>query len=410
VASLDEVLERIDPDEVVELTRALVRIPSVHRPTDPDANEARVASFAEAWMRREGFAVEVQEVAPGRPNVIGSLGAKAPGTRCLLLEGHTDVVTEGDPAEWAWPPFGAELVDGRIYGRGAADMKGGLAAAMVAAAAFLRAGVTPRGKLVVGALVDEEDAMLGVRHLVDTPAGRELDAAIICEPEENELCLEQRGVVWARVRVHGKMAHGAMPEAGVNPIAGVGRILSEVPALARRLRRLCRRSRYLRPPTVTPTIVQAPPRGAGVAQSNVIPATAEITLDVRLTPGIDGDGVHAELDAFCRRAAEAEKGLTVEWTPVNPFRLATRVERSEPLVRAMGRAVRRVTGKAPRWGGVPGSTDGTILRTALGIPIVTCGPGNRLIPHQVNEFVEVGEIVEAASIYVASAWTFLEGT
>jgi succinyl-diaminopimelate desuccinylase len=287
-------------------------------------------------------------------------------------------------------------------------MKGGLAAAMVAAAAFLRAGVTPRGKLVVGALVDEEDAMIGVWHLVSTPVGRELDAAIICEPEENELCLEQRGVVWARVRVHGKMAHGAMPEAGVNPIAGVGRILREVPTLERRLRRLCRRSRYLRPPTVTPTIVQAPPRGAGIPQSNVIPAIAEMTLDVRLTPGVDGDGVHAELDAFCRRAAQAHAGLTVDWTPVNPFRLATRVERSEPLARAMAHAVRRVTGKAPRWGGVPGSTDGTILRMALGVPIVTCGPGNRLIPHQVNEFVEASEVVEAARIYAASAWTYLE--
>lgn len=406
VRVLQQVLERIVPDEVVELTRALVRIPSVYRPGDPSATEAEVAAFVEAWMRREGFAVEVQEAVPGRPNVIGSIGEKAAGTRCLLLEGHTDVVTEGDPAAWSWPPFGGELHEGRVYGRGSADMKGGLAAAMVAGAAFLRAGVTPRGKLVVGALVDEEDAMIGVRHLVRTAAGRELDAAIICEPEANELCLEQRGVVWARVRVHGKMAHGAMPEAGVNPITGVGRILREVPALERRLRRLCRKSPHLRPPTVTPTIVQSPPRGVGVPQSNVIPALAEVTLDVRLTPGIDGDGVHAELDAFCRAAAQP--GATVEWAPVNPFRLATRVERSEPLVRAMMRGVRRVTGKAPRWGGVPGSTDGTILRMELGIPIVTCGPGNRLIPHQVDEYVEASEVIEAAKIYAASALTYLE--
>ena len=408
MAGLADVLARIDAGEVVALTRDLVRIPSVHRPGDPDGNERRVAAFVEAWMRREGFRVEVQEAAPGRPNVLGSLGDKTPGARALLLEGHTDVVTEGDPAAWDRPPFGGDLVGGRIYGRGAADMKGGLAAAMVAGAAFLRAGVTPRGKLVVGALVDEEDAMIGVRHLVGTPAGRELDAAIICEPEENELCLEQRGVVWARVRLRGRMAHGAMPEAGVNPIAAAGRLLREAPALERRLRRLCQRSSHLRSPTVTPTIVQAPPGGAGVPQSNVIPALAEVTLDVRLTPGIDADGVHAELDALCRRAAGGEPGLSVEWAPVNPFRLATRVERTEPLVRAMVRAVRQVTGRAPRWGGVPGSTDGTILRMALGIPIVTCGPGNRLIPHQVNEYVEASEVVEAARIYVASAWTYLE--
>jgi succinyl-diaminopimelate desuccinylase len=98
----------------------------------------------------------------------------------------------------------------------------------------------------------------------------------------------------------------------------------------------------------------------------------------------------------------------VEWQAVNGFRLATRVERSEPLVRAMMRGVRQATGRAPRFGGVPGSTDGTILRTTLGIPIVTCGPGNRLIPHQVDEYVEVSELVDAARIYVASALNFLK--
>ena len=182
MTALSTLLAKIDGDEVVELTRDLIRIPSVHRPGDPHANESRVAAFVEAWLRREGFAVEVQDVAPGRPNVIGWIGEKTPGRHSLLLEGHTDVVTEGDPAEWTWAPFGAEMVGQRIYGRGAADMKSGLAAAMVAAAAFVRAGITPRGRLVVGALVDEEDGMIGVRHLVTTPIGRELDAAIICEP------------------------------------------------------------------------------------------------------------------------------------------------------------------------------------------------------------------------------------
>jgi len=408
VTALSTLLAKIDADEVVELTRALICIPSVHRPGDPDANESRVAAFVEAWLRREGFGVEVQAVAPGRPNVIGWIGEKAPGRHSLLLEGHTDVVTEGDPADWTWPPFAAEMVDGRIYGRGAADMKSGLAAAMVAGAAFIRAGITPRGKLVVGALVDEEDGMIGVRHLVDSAIGRELDAAIICEPEENELCLEQRGVVWARFRVRGKMAHGAMPEAGINPISCLGVILREAPALERRLRRVCERSRYLRPPTVTPTVIQGPARGVGVPQSNVIPAVAELVLDVRLTPGIDADGMRTELEAVCRKAEGAYPGVKVEWEAINSFRLATRVDKSEELVQAMIGGVKAGAGRSPRYGGVPGSTDGTILRMELGIPIVTCGPGNRLIPHQVNEYVDAAEIVEAARIYVASALNYLE--
>ncbi|PYN75960.1 MAG: peptidase M20 [Candidatus Rokuibacteriota bacterium] len=398
-------LSCIDEDELIELTRALIRIPSVVRPDDPGATEAMVARHVEVWLTKQGFDLEVQEVAPGRPNVVAWLGEKGAG-KSLLLEGHTDVVTEGDPVEWTHPPFEADLVGGRIYGRGAADMKSGLAAAMVAAAAIKRSGVALGGRLVVGALVDEEGDMLGAKHLCTTAIGRELDAAIICEPEQNELCLEQRGVVWARVAIRGRMAHGAMPEAGVNPITALGALLHEVPALERRLRRLCRRSPHLRPPTVTPTIARAPVQG--VEQPNVIPSSARALLDVRLTPGPDEAAVVREIDAACRRAMARCPGSTVEWEPVNGFRLATRVERTEPLARAMVAGVRQATGRRAVFGGVPGSTDGTILRTALGIPIVTCGPGNRLIPHQVDEYVEITELVDAAKIYVASALNFLQ--
>jgi len=407
VKAIQKVLDQIHDAEVVALTRDLVRIPSVYRPTDPDANESRVAAFIEAWFRREGFAVEVQPAAPGRPNVLAWLGDAKDGPT-LLLEGHTDVVTEGDPADWSHPPFAADLADGRIYGRGAADMKGGLAAAMIAAAAFTRAGLALPGRLMVGALADEEGAMLGVRHLCRSPIGRQLHAAIICEPEQNELCLEQRGVVWARVRIRGRMAHGAMPQAGANPIPPIGTLLREVPALQRRLRRGAERSRYLQPPTVTPTVLQAPVQG--VPQANVIPAASEVILDVRLTPGIDGDEVRREIESLCRRVESAHPGIKAEWEPLGALRPPTKVAREEPVVRALGFAVRKVTGKAPRYGGVPGSTDGTILHTELGIPIVTCGPGNRLIPHQADEYVEVRELTDAARIYAVAAFKFLEGS
>jgi succinyl-diaminopimelate desuccinylase len=145
-----------------------------------------------------------------------------------------------------------------------------------------------------------------------------------------------------------------------------------------------------------------------VPQSNVIPASAEVVLDVRLTPGPDADAVAAEIDRACRATADAVPGVDVEWRPVNGFRSATRVDRDEPLVRAMVAAVKAATGGRAVFGGVPGSTDGTILRETLGIPIVTCGPGQRLIPHQVNEHVEISQLVDAANIYVASALKYLE--
>jgi len=404
-ARLRDALAQVHDDELIALTRDLVRIPSVITPGDPDGTEAAVADYVHRWFVKEGFEVTSELVAPGRPNVVAWIGDTGAG-RCLLLEGHTDVVTEGDPSTWSHPPFGGDVEDGRIWGRGAADMKGGLAAAMIAATAIKRSGAPLGGRLVVGALVDEEGDMLGVRHFATSARARELTGAIVCEPEQNELCLEQRGVVWARVTVRGRMAHGAMPEAGVNPLAAVGALLREVPRLEQRLRRLCVRSRHLTPPTVTPTVVRAPLDG--LPQPNVIPATAEVVLDVRLTPGPDADAVSVEVDRACRAAAEAVPGVNVEWRPVNGFRPATRVSRDEPLVRAMIAAVKAATGHRAVFGGVPGSTDGTILRETLGIPIVTCGPGHRLIPHQVDENVEIPELIDAAKIYVASALKYLE--
>jgi succinyl-diaminopimelate desuccinylase len=402
---LEAALAHVDEVELVALTRDLVRIPSVVRPEDPTASEAAVAAYIERWLTKEGVAVEVQPVAPGRPNVLGWVGERGRG-RTLLLEGHTDVVTEGDPGEWRHPPFSGVLAEGRVWGRGAADMKGGLAAAMIALAAIKRSGVPVSGCLVVGALVDEEGDMAGARHLVTTPIGREIDAAIIGEPEQNELCLEQRGVVWARVSLRGRMAHGAMPRAGVNPITGLGALLAELPRLERRLRRLCRPSRYLGPPTVTPTTARAPRQG--LAQANVIPSGAEATLDIRLTAGPSERAITAEIDRACRAAARRVRGLTIDWHPINGVRPATRVDRRERLVHAMVKGVRDATGRRPVFGGVPGSTDGTILHMARGIPVVICGPGHRRIPHQANEYVEVEELVEAARIYVASSLNYLE--
>jgi len=141
----------------------------------------------------------------------------------------------------------------------------------------------------------------------------------------------------------------------------------------------------------------------------VIPAFGEMTLDVRVTPGMGVEELEAEMEGLCRVGEAAVPGIKVEWEPVNPFRLATKVDKGEAIVQAMITGVRQATGHAPRYGGVPGSTDGTILRMELGLPIVTCGPGNRLIPHQVDEYVETEELFDAAKIYAASALKFLEG-
>ena len=403
-AALARVLAQIHDEDVVTLTRRLVRIPSVFSPGDPNANESAVARAVAEWFWEEGFAVEIQDVAPGRPNVIGWIDGAAAGPT-LCLEGHTDVVTEGNAGEWHHPPWSATVEDSRIYGRGAADMKGGLAAAMVAAAAVRWSRVRFRGRLIVAALVDEEGGMAGARHFVRTPLGQSVDAAIICEPEQNELCLEQKGVFWTRVTVQGRMAHGAMPYAGANPIVAAAAFLAGLPALERRVGRDAPRSQFLGIPHVTPTVCRSPVHG--VPQNNVIPSSADLLIDVRLVPGLAPRTVLAALRALARETAAGRPGIRMSVDVVEPPRPAVRTRRSERVVKALEWAVTAVTGRPPRFGGVPGTTDGTIFVAERGIPIVTFGPGGREVPHQVNEFVEVGQLTEAARCYAAAAVRFL---
>ena len=205
----------VDAEGLIAFARALVRVPSVHRP-EAGGNEAAAAALVAERMRAFGWAPAVEEAAPGRPNVIATVEGGLPGPT-LLLEGHTDVVTEGDPADWSHDPFGGDVVDGRLHGRGAADMKSGVAAMLYAAAALAAAGPFP-GRLLLAALADEEGLMLGAKNFVRRGHAAGVAAAIVCEPEGGEVCVAQKGAIRVLVDAHGRMAHGAMPHQGVNPI------------------------------------------------------------------------------------------------------------------------------------------------------------------------------------------------
>ncbi|MBA2528423.1 MAG: M20/M25/M40 family metallo-hydrolase, partial [Euzebyales bacterium] len=201
----------VDDRALVAFARDLVRVPSVNRPAD-GLSEAPAAELVAAQMRRFGWAPVVEEVAPGRPNVIADIDGGRPGPT-LLFEGHTDVVTEGNRDQWTVDPFGGEIRDGRLWGRGAADMKGGVAAMLFATAAVTAAGDFP-GRIRVAALVDEEGMMLGVKDFVARGHAAGVDAAIVCEPEGGEVCTSAKGAIRLRVDARGRMAHGAMPDHG----------------------------------------------------------------------------------------------------------------------------------------------------------------------------------------------------
>jgi succinyl-diaminopimelate desuccinylase len=323
-----------------------------------------------------------------------------------MFEGHTDVVTEGDPGLWTDPPFSATMRDGRIYGRGANDMKAGLCCALIAIKAIRRSGLQLDGDIVLGAVCDEEGGMTGIKHFVEQGWANRVTAAIVCEPEENRLCIAQKGVLWLRCVVRGVMSHGAMPLTGLNAMYPMARFLTQVQALEEREIAWHGHHEFLGQPSITPTIVQSPARGEGEPQNNVMPGAAECVLDVRLIPGQDPDDLTGRIERMLAACVAIDDRLRYEMRVIE-LRHPTHTDREHPIVRSLASAYTDLTGGRPLYGGVPGSTDGTILHARTGIPIVTCGPGDVHIPHHVDEWVSVAEIKLAARLYVLAALRYL---
>jgi succinyl-diaminopimelate desuccinylase len=396
-------LAHLDTDALIAFLQALVRTPSVYLPDAPGANETAAALLVADQLRAWGWVVRVEAAAPGRPNVIAELhGAYGPGP-LLLMEGHTDVVTPGDPAAWSYDPFGATIVGRRLYGRGAVDMKGGLAAMLFAARAIQAAGAPFAGTLRLLVPVDEEGMMLGIKHMVAHGHAAGAVGAIICEPEGGEVCVAQKGSLRLRLLSYGRIAHGAMPHTGVNALTGLVRWLDRVLLLEPALNAEHGMHPLLGQFYLSPTVVRA----GDAAQVNVLPDLAEACLDIRSIPAVRHADLIAQIsdlgEAVC--AAHPEHRFAVEIIDDRP---ATEIDPAHLLVRAVVNAHTRIYGAAPPYGGVPGSTDGTILVRDAGVPVVVYGPGDKWLPHQPDEFVDLDEVIRAAQVYILAALELLK--
>ena len=387
----------IDADALITFTQQLVRIPSVHDPAR-GLDEQPAADLVAQQMRAFGWQPEIDVVAAGRPNVVAIVdGGGGPGPT-LMFEGHTDVVTEGDG--WTVDPFCGDIVDGCLWGRGSADMKGGLAAMLFATDALRRSGPFP-GRIVLAALVDEEGMMLGAKDFVARGRADDVDGVICCEPEGGEICAVAKGALRLRVDLTGKMAHGAMPFQGRNPNRAVGRAIGALAELELSLQQRLGEHPRLGHVWITPTVLRA----GEPAQMNVMPAGASMWIDVRTTPEVDHRHLLSELTDV---VAVSVAPLGIESVvAVIDDRPAVATAEDHPLLAALAAAHASVTGTPARLGGVPGATDGTILTSRAGLPSVVYGPGGKWIAHQADEFVEVADLVTHAAVYVEAADRFL---
>ena len=361
---------------MVELARELVRTPSVNPGLDPDgAGELACARLVHEWAEAHGLDSELDEVAPGRANVVVRAG-RGRG-RSLLLLGHLDTVGVSGMAD----PFGGDLRDGCLHGRGAYDMKGAVAAALAAAAEAQRNG--SGGELIVACAADEELASAGAERLLEQ--GLRPDYAIVCEPTDERICSAHRGFAGFEIETRGRAAHGSRPDLGVDAIAAMGVVLTRLEALATEL--LARAPHpLLGTPSVHASLI------SGGQEFSSYPARCLLQGERRTLPGETDAAIAAEV-ASLAAGVDAETRLVLSRPALE---LDPEHELPQALLRAAG---------AEASEGVAFWTDGALFGAA-GVPTVVFGPRGDGA-HAAEERVEVESLVRCAEVYGRAARSLL---
>jgi len=376
----------IDGDYLVRTLTDLVRINSIN-PTlvAGGAGEAEIGGYVAESLRQAGLEVRKIEPEPGRPSVVGVLRGGRPG-RSLMLNAHYDTVgVDGMPE-----PFSAAIRDGRLYGRGAYDMKGSLAACMTAAKALAYRGALAAGSLVVAAVADEEYGSIGTAAVI-----REVktDAAIVTEPTALNVCLAHKGYLWIEVETEGRAAHGSRFQEGIDANMRMGRFLAELDTLERELRGRPPHA-LVGPPSLHAAMI------AGGAGLSTYAANCKVQIERRTVPGETEAQAVGEIQEIVDRLAADDPTFRAKvrcFFARKPFEVAADAR----IVQVVDRAAEEVLGrKAAHFGDTPWM-DAALLRAA-GTETVVIGPKGAGA-HAAEEWVDIESVAKLAEILVRAA-------
>jgi acetylornithine deacetylase len=376
-----------------DLLAQLVAIDSRNPGLLPQApGESAMAEVVAEFLRKAGLEVEWVETRPGRPSVIGTLRG-AGGGRNLLLNAHTDTVGFAGMKD----PLAPRIEDGRMYGRGALDMKSGLAA-ILAVAAELARGERLRGDVIVAAVADEEYASIGTEDIIAhlQAAGAHADGAIIPEPTDMQLCVANRGFAWVTIATNGRAAHGSRRAEGIDAIAHMGRVLVELERLDMQLQ--------ARPahPLLGAGALHASLIGGGTELSTY-PARCELQIERRTLPGETPESIAAEIDAILAALRAADPAFRAQ-AELTFFRPPMETDLETPIVAALAAAAESALGARPPVIGATFWMDSALL-SAAGIPTVVFGPRGAGL-HSDVEWVELDSVQTCADVMIATARAF----
>lgn len=364
--------------EIAQLTAELVAC----RTANPPGNELIACEVVRAHLARRGLTADVRGLGDGRANLLFRIpGRGEPG---LMLSGHLDVVPASD-AEWQSPPFEPTVADGRLVGRGTVDMKGAVAAMVVAIGRLAARDEVPRGDILLGLTAGEEVDFLGAHRLVADGTLDDIDTIVIGEPTGMDVGVGHKGALWVQAEARGKAAHGSQPEAGDNAILKLLEWLGTIDEHER----LCAAPTHpvLGAPSVSLNVL------AGGGAPNVVPDRCRAVLDFRTLPGQSHEQILGGL---------AARTPTMSLTVLRDAPAVMTDPRAR-LVDAARAAVTQVTGRTVPTRGLPYFTDGSAFAAHCDAEIILLGPGEERFAHQVNESVDLRSLDAAAAAYVAIA-------
>ncbi len=387
----DAVFKAINRDKIVKLTRDLIRAGPI------TGLEEEAANILADFFWDAGIDVWLDEALPGRPNVVARVsGVKeqsdsGAGARSFLFHTHIDVVPVEKSEEWDFPPFEGVLKDGRIYGRGACDDLGTVAAAAVALKALSEVKeVLENCAVYFVGVVDEEKFNQGVRHLVKTPWFKYVESCVVSEPTGLKVVMAHKGNCWFRLQTKGKAAHASFPEKGINAILMMMKLLDRIKGLSFDYEP----HQFLGPPTINIGTIR------GGVKINVVPAFCNAEVDIRIPPSLTSENVIAKILENIEALKREDPSFKADFEPLSlnpPFEISEK----EDLVQALIDASSFVLGKMPEVGGISFFTEAAIINNEAKVPCVVFGPTGE--PHALNENVSVEELEKITKILALTA-------
>lgn len=386
----DSILKYINKEKAIELLCELIKQKTVN----PPGNERLVADILAEELKSSGIEVKIRDLGNNRANVISRI--KGTGEKkALVFNGHMDTVPPGD-VEWIYDPYSAHIDGQKIYGRGAVDMKSGIAAMVLAVKAIKEANLKLKGDLIFAAVSGEEDDSIGAWDYVKTEGLDEIGAMVIGEPSLCEINVAEKGALWLKITTIGKTAHGSTPDKGLNAIVFMNEIINKLSNYKFKFKK----NQMLSDPTLNIGTI------SGGVKTNVVPDKCNITLDIRTVPGMDHEHIINDFREIIENLSKKIDGFKAE-IDILSDRPAVETDPNNEFVRLALSTAEKELHKEFVPGGVNYYTDASVFLPIKQIPTIFCGPGDPALAHQPNEFVTIDNYLKAIRLYIALAVNYL---